>query len=198
MILWGASPLCIFREEVNLTTSKSTSRRQGLRGDPRSGRSRSENLRADEQIRIDRSDSNSLRLARRASHREVASKSHIRPNPWGELRWSSERQDQGRSWLGLPAEKDSAASQGEHNIPKPVRRIWGRVNAAVVQGQVMLLPGGEKRRFEREGRSRSRAFLWCREAERKSLPGFASADGGSVLHSNVLGDWAEVSRRHSS
>jgi hypothetical protein len=92
-------------------------------------------------IRIAWSDSNSLWLARRASHREVASKSHRRPNPWGELRWSSEPQDQGRSWLGLPAQQDSAAPQGEHNIPKPVRRTWGLVNAAVVQGKIMSLPG---------------------------------------------------------
>jgi hypothetical protein len=180
MILWGASRLYILREEVIVTTSKSTSRRQGQRGDPMSERAEAQrrpradrrerpkgavtlsaNLRADEQIRtvwsdsnslwlarrashrevasirIAWSDSNSLWLARRASHREVASKSHRRPNPWGELRWSSERQDQGRSWLGLPAERNSAAPQGEHNIPKPVRRTWGMVNAAVVQGKIM-------------------------------------------------------------
>ena len=29
----------------------------------------------------------------------------------------------------------------EHNIPKPVRRTWGLVNAAVVQGKIMFLPG---------------------------------------------------------
>jgi len=40
-------------------------------------------------------------------------KSHIRPNPWAR----------------------------EHNIPKPVRRTWGMVNAAVVQGKIMFLPG---------------------------------------------------------
>ena len=89
MILWGASPLYIFREGVTVTTSKSTSRRQGLRGDPMSERSRSANLRADEQ------------------------KQHSRPNPW---------------------------ARG-HNIPKPVRRTWGLVNAAVVQGKIMFLPG---------------------------------------------------------
>ena len=54
-----------------------------------SERSRSANLRADEQ------------------------KSHIGPNPWAR----------------------------KHNIPKPVRRIWGMVNAAVVQGKIMFLPG---------------------------------------------------------
>ena len=89
MILWGASPLYIFRKGVILTTLKSTSRRQGLRGDPMSERSRSANLRADGQ------------------------KSHIRPNPW----------------------------VSEHNITKPVWRIWGMVNAAVVQGKIMFLPG---------------------------------------------------------
>jgi len=89
MILWGGSPLYIFREGVSLTTSKSTSRRQGLRGDPKSERSRSANLRADGQ------------------------KSHTRPNPW----------------------------VSEHNITKPLRRIWGLVNAAVVQGKIMFLPG---------------------------------------------------------
>ncbi len=89
MISWGGSPLYIFREGVILTTSKSTSRRQGQRGDPMSERSLSANLRADGQ------------------------KPHIRPNPWAR----------------------------EHNIPKPARRIWGLVNAAVVQGKIMFLPG---------------------------------------------------------
>ena len=89
MILWGESPLYIFREGVILTTSKSTSRRQGLRGDLMSERSRSANLRADVQ------------------------KPHSRPNPWAR----------------------------EHNISKPAWRIWGMVNAAVVQGKIMFLPG---------------------------------------------------------
>ncbi len=56
---------------------------------------------------------NNLWLARRASHRDVASKPHIRPNPWAR----------------------------KHNIPKPVRRTWGLVNAAVVQEKIMFLPG---------------------------------------------------------
>ena len=89
MILWGASPLYIIRKGVILTTLKSTSRRQGLRGDPKSERSWRANLRADGQ------------------------KPHIRPNPW----------------------------ERKHNIPKPVRRTWGMVNAAVVQGKIMFLPG---------------------------------------------------------
>ncbi len=72
-----------------MTITKSTIRRQGLKGDLRSEGSRSENLRVDGQ------------------------KSHIRPNPWAR----------------------------EHNIPKPVRRTWGLVNAAVVQGKIMFLPG---------------------------------------------------------
>jgi hypothetical protein len=29
----------------------------------------------------------------------------------------------------------------EHNITKPAWRTWGRVNAAVVQGRIMFLPG---------------------------------------------------------
>ena len=29
----------------------------------------------------------------------------------------------------------------EHNFTKPVWRKWGRVNAAVVQGKIMFLPG---------------------------------------------------------
>ena len=29
----------------------------------------------------------------------------------------------------------------EHNITKPAWRIWGLVNAAVVQGKIMFLPG---------------------------------------------------------
>jgi hypothetical protein len=72
-----------------LSPLKSTSRRQGRKGDRPSGRSRSANLRADEQ------------------------KSHIRPNPW----------------------------VSGHNITKPVWRTWGMVNAAVVQGRIMFLPG---------------------------------------------------------
>jgi len=89
----------------------------------------------------------------------VASKPHSKPKPWGELRSSSERQDQGWSWLGLPAQRDSAAPQGGHNIPKPVRRTWGRVNAAVVRLKIMSLPGGEKHRFEREGREPKPGFF---------------------------------------
>ena len=72
-----------------MSPSKSTSRRQGRKGDRPSERSRSANLRADEQ------------------------KSHIRPNPW----------------------------VSGHNITKPVWRTWGMVNAAVVQGRIMFLPG---------------------------------------------------------
>ena len=89
MILWGASPLYIFQEDDKMSTLKSTSRRQGRKGDRPSEGSRSANLRADGQ------------------------KPHIRPNPWAR----------------------------EHNIPKPVRRTWGLVNAAVVQGKIMFLPG---------------------------------------------------------
>ena len=58
MILWGESPLYIFRKGVILTTLKSTSRWQGRKGDRPSERSLSANLRADGQ------------------------KPHIRPNPW--------------------------------------------------------------------------------------------------------------------
>ena len=89
MILWGASPLYIFQEGDKLSTLKSTSRWQGRKGDRPSERSRSANLRADEQ------------------------KPHIRPNPW----------------------------VSEHNITKPVWRTWEMVNAAVVQGRIMFLPG---------------------------------------------------------
>ena len=39
-------------------------------------------------------------------------KSHIRPNPWAR----------------------------EHHIPKSIRRTWGMVNAAIVQGKIMQLP----------------------------------------------------------
>ena len=51
--------------------------------------------------------------SRSANLRADGQKSHIRPNPW----------------------------VSEHNITKPVRRTWGLVNAAVVQGKIMLLPG---------------------------------------------------------
>ena len=50
--------------------------------------------------------------SRSANLRADGQKSHIRPNPWAR----------------------------EHNIPKPVRRTWGLVNAAVVQGKIMFLP----------------------------------------------------------
>jgi hypothetical protein len=56
-ILWGASPLYIIRKGVKVTTLKSTSRRQGWKGDRPSEGSRRANLRADGQ------------------------KSHTRPNP---------------------------------------------------------------------------------------------------------------------
>ncbi len=72
-----------------MTITKSTIRRQGLKGDLRSEGSRSENLRVDGQ------------------------ESHIRPNPWAR----------------------------EHHIPKPIRRTWGMVNAAIVQEKIMFLPG---------------------------------------------------------
>ena len=51
--------------------------------------------------------------SRSANLRADGQKSHIRPNPWAR----------------------------EHNIPKPFRRTWGLVNAAVVQGKIMFLPG---------------------------------------------------------
>ncbi len=72
-----------------MSLTKSTSQRQGQKGDLMSEGSLSANLRADGQ------------------------KPHIRPNPWAR----------------------------EHNIPKPGRITWGMVNAAVVQGKIMLLPG---------------------------------------------------------
>jgi hypothetical protein len=49
MILWGESPLYIVWEAVILTALKSTSRRQGRKGDRPSERSPSAKLRADEQ-----------------------------------------------------------------------------------------------------------------------------------------------------
>ncbi len=72
-----------------MTLTKSTSQRQGPKGDLRSEGSLRANLRADGQ------------------------KPHIRPNLWAR----------------------------KHNIPKPVRIKWGMVNAAVVQGKIMQLPG---------------------------------------------------------
>jgi len=66
-----------------------------------------------------------------ANLRADEQKSHRRPNPWAR----------------------------EHNIPKPVRRTWGLVNAAVVQREIMSLPGGEKHRFEREGREPKPGFF---------------------------------------
>ena len=51
--------------------------------------------------------------SRSANLRADGQKPHIRPNPW----------------------------VSEHNITKPVWRIWGLVNAAVVQGKIMFLPG---------------------------------------------------------
>ena len=49
----------------------------------------------------------------RANLRADGQKPHIRPNPW----------------------------VSGHNITKPVRITWGMVNAAVVQGKIMQLPG---------------------------------------------------------
>jgi hypothetical protein len=50
MILWGASPLYIvWRVVITKDHSKSTSRRQGRKGDRASEKSPSANLRADEQ-----------------------------------------------------------------------------------------------------------------------------------------------------
>ena len=51
--------------------------------------------------------------SRSANLRADGQKPYIRPNPWAR----------------------------EHNIPKPVRKTWGLVNAAVVQGKIMFLPG---------------------------------------------------------
>ena len=48
-----------------------------------------------------------------ANLRADEQKSHIRPNPW----------------------------VSEHNITKPAWRTWGMVNAAIVQGKIMQLPG---------------------------------------------------------
>jgi hypothetical protein len=90
MILWGASPLYIvWRVVIIIDHLKSTSRRQGRKGDRPSERSPSANLRADEQ------------------------KLHIKAEPQGES-----------------APLDQA-------LPD----LWGRVNAAVVRGRIMLLPG---------------------------------------------------------
>ena len=121
MVLWGASPLYIVWKEVKLTSLKSTSRRQGRKGDRPSERSLSANLRADEQ------------------------KLHIKAEPQGE--------------------------SAQHDEAQP--DLWEMVNAAVVQGKIMLLPG--------EICSSLRPPL-----------------GGSAACSNAWGDWAEVSRRHSS
>jgi hypothetical protein len=89
MILWGASPLYIIRRVVITDNLKSTSRRQGLKGDRLSERSPCANLRADEQ------------------------KLPIKAEPQGE--------------------------SAQHDEAHP--DLWGRVNAAVVQGKIMFLPG---------------------------------------------------------
>jgi hypothetical protein len=90
MILWGESPLYIvWRVVIIIDHLKSTSRRQGRKGDRPSERSPSANLRADEQ------------------------KLHIKAEPQGE--------------------------SAQHDKARP--DLWGRVNAAVVQGRIMLLPG---------------------------------------------------------
>ena len=67
-----------------------------------------------------------------------------------------------------------AEPQGEsaqHDEAHP--DLWGMVNAAVVQGKIMLLPG-------------------------EICPTVRPPFGGSAPCSNAWGDWAEVSRRHSS
>ena len=89
MILWGASPLYIVWKEVILIALKSTSRRQGRKGDRPSERSPSAKLRADEQ------------------------KLYIKAEPQGE--------------------------SAQHDEAHP--NLWGMVNAVVVQGKIMFLPG---------------------------------------------------------
>ena len=121
MILWGGSPLYIVWRGVKIDNSKSTSRRQGRKGDRPSERSPSANLRADEQ------------------------KLHIKAEPQGE--------------------------SAQHDEAHP--DLWGMVNAAVVQGKIMFLPG-------------------------EICPTVRPPLGGSASRSNAWGDWAEVSRWHSS
>jgi hypothetical protein len=122
MILWGASPLYIvWRVVIIIGHLKSTSRRQGRKGDQPPERSPSANLRADEQ------------------------KLHIKAEPQGE--------------------------SAQHGEARP--DLWGRVNAAVVWGMIMLLP-------------------------EEICPALRPPSGGSASCSNAWGDWAEVSRRHSS
>ncbi len=89
MIFWGESPLYIIWKAVRVTALKSTSRRQGRKGDRPSERSLSAKLRADEQ------------------------KLHIKAEPQGE--------------------------SAQHDEAHP--DLWGMVNAAVVQGKIMFLPG---------------------------------------------------------
>lgn len=121
-----------------MTITKSTIRRQGLKGDLRFEGSRSENLRVDGQ------------------------KSHIRPNPWAR----------------------------EHNIPKPIRRTWGMVNAAIVQGKIMQLPGEvcQPKLLNRSGGIGSTtAFIKMAEVSRRREPGINTRERseGSVVRRSL-------------
>jgi len=117
-----------------MTITKSTSRRQGRKGDRPSEGSRRANLRVDGQ------------------------KSHIRPNPWAR----------------------------EHNIPKPDRITWGMVNAAIVQGKFMFLPGEvcqPKLLNGSGGIGSTTAFINMAEISRRREPGVISGERseGSVI-----------------
>jgi hypothetical protein len=69
----------------------------------------------------------------------------------------------------MKAEPQGESAQHDEAHPD----LWGMVNAAVVQGRIMRLPG-------------------------EICPALRLPSGGSASCSNAWGDWAEVSRRHSS
>ncbi len=96
--------------------------------------------------------------SRSANLRADGQKSHIRPNPW----------------------------VSEHNFTKSVWRKWGMVNAAVVQGKIMLLPGEicqPKRANGRGGTAPAKVFVNMAEVSRGREPRFFPGERseGSVI-----------------
>ncbi len=60
-----------------------------------------------------------------------------------------------RTETAYKAEPQGESAQHDETHPD----LWGRVNAAVVQGKIMFLPGGEKHCFEREVRRAKLGFF---------------------------------------
>ena len=60
-----------------------------------------------------------------------------------------------RTETAYKAEPQGESAQHDEAHPD----LWGMVNAVVVQGKIMFLPGGEKHCFERKGRTPKLGFF---------------------------------------